>query len=138
MAVNASRAVPMMAVLCCSHRPLMQDEMQAIFGMTGASKGNGGMMEQIGGSNEDASNSIANVQNTMGEIAGSVDFSAVNDLAGSIDLSAMNDVADAMNAKFEEVMNLLKIAFGFLQVVSTLSFNLPSIGNCKSSCFIYR
>ena len=41
--------------------------------------------------------------------------------------NASKAVSELMSKKVEQATNLLKIAIGFLQVVSTLSVNLPSV-----------
>lgn len=43
------------------------------------------------------------------------------------EIQALNDAQGALGAIYETCMNLFKIVFGFAQVVSTLTVNLPTV-----------
>ena len=101
-----------------------EDEVQAVFGMGGMGKGNKKEMGAMGG--KSAQQNLADVQKSLPGIDVGIDMP-------SVDLSAAQAELEKL---WEQVTGLFKIVFGYLQVVSTLAVNLPSVvgdRHCHSS-----
>ena len=92
-----------------------EDEVQAVFGMGGMGKGNKKEMGAMGG--KSAQQNLADVQKSLPGIDVGIDMP-------SVDLSAAQAELEKL---WEQVTGLFKIVFGYLQVVSTLAVNLPSV-----------